>query len=293
MQLAAFAPARGVSHSRRPLFSYPVFLSLHCCQLHLKSFCHQMRFAAFAPLGLQLLCLFSIILNVPFKNLSNKYRKAFAPALRGLSPPTRPTTPATKKSHRRPRAQPHPPQKKSHRQPTFANTSRHKKNPPPPNPQARAPNPPIAQPAPTRNASAVPIHPSLKNPPPSAAPKGSAPAYQNIMPTSAACPRLPRKGLNPTTSKPAFPPLRPIPSKPHPFKTHSLTNVHRPTCPLPQRLRCPDSTLPQKSAPLHTQKSPTPSIAPLTTPTHSHPAAKNPSGFSDLLNISLLKCQQV
>lgn len=79
MRLAAFAPVRGASHSRRPLFSYPVFLSLHCCQLRLKSFCHQMRFAAFAPLGLQLLCLFSTILNVPFKNSSNKRHKRLPP----------------------------------------------------------------------------------------------------------------------------------------------------------------------------------------------------------------------
>ena len=42
------APVRGASHSRRPAFSYPVFLSLHCYQLRLKPFCHQMRFAAFA-----------------------------------------------------------------------------------------------------------------------------------------------------------------------------------------------------------------------------------------------------
>ena len=85
MQLAAFAPARGVSHSCRPLFSYPVFLSLHCYQLRLKSFCHQVRLAAFAPLGLQLLCLFSTILNVPFKNLSTKHAlRVFAPALRGI-----------------------------------------------------------------------------------------------------------------------------------------------------------------------------------------------------------------
>ena len=46
-----------------------------------------MRLAAFAPLGLQLLCLFSTILNVPFKNSSNKRHKAFAPALRGISDP--------------------------------------------------------------------------------------------------------------------------------------------------------------------------------------------------------------
>ena len=46
-----------------------------------------MRLAAFAPLGLQLLCLFSTILNVPFKNLSNKCRKEFAPALRGIPNP--------------------------------------------------------------------------------------------------------------------------------------------------------------------------------------------------------------
>ena len=45
-----------------------------------------MRLAAFAPLGLQLLCLFSTILNVPFKNSSNKRHKRL-PRPRGILNP--------------------------------------------------------------------------------------------------------------------------------------------------------------------------------------------------------------
>ena len=61
-------PPAGLHISAAPLFSYPVFLSLHCYQLRLKSFCHQMRLAAFAPLGLPLILrkekLFSLYLLI-------------------------------------------------------------------------------------------------------------------------------------------------------------------------------------------------------------------------------------
>ncbi len=82
------------------------------------------------PRRLQLLCLFSITLNVPFKNLSNKCRKAFAPPCG---------------AYRRPCSQTH-----------------HAiKNPPTPNPQARLSIRPSPA-SPTCNASAVPIRPSSK-----------------------------------------------------------------------------------------------------------------------------------
>lgn len=62
----------GLHISAAPLFSYPVFLSLHCYQLRLKPFCHQMRFATFAPLGLPLILrkeklfsLYSLIRQTP------------------------------------------------------------------------------------------------------------------------------------------------------------------------------------------------------------------------------------
>ena len=130
---------------------------------------------------------------------------------------------------------------------------------PTPNPQARL----SIRPSPNQPSPATPplsrFAPPQKSAPVRGTPKSSAPAHQNIMPTSAACPHLPRKGLNPTTSKPAFLPLRP-----------SLKN------PLPSTQKKP-----------HTLNRPTHNAP------HLHPAAKNPSGFSDLLNISLLKCQQV
>ena len=121
-----------------------------------------MRFAAFAPLGLQLLCLFSIILNMPFKNLSNKCRKVFTPALRGLSPPT------------------------------LANTSRHKKSTHT-QPAGTPFNPPIASQPPPATPPLPQFAHTQKSAPVRGTPKSSAPAYQNIMPTSAACPHLPRR----------------------------------------------------------------------------------------------------
>ena len=185
------------------------------------------------PRRLQLLCLFSIILNVPFKNLSNKCLKAFAPALRGLSPPM------------------------------FANASRHKKIHQH-STRRHAFQSAHRQPAPPATPPLSRFAPPQKFAPVRGTPKSSAPAHQNIMPTSAACPRLPRKGLNPTASKPSFPPLRPIPSKhtlyPHPTRRHAFQSAHRPTSPHPQR--------PATKNP-HTLNRPTCNTHP-----HPHPAAK-------------------
>ena len=128
------------------------------------------------------------------------------------------------------------------------------KNPPTPATK-KAPSPA----SPTRNASAVPIRPSSK---------------------IRARPRHSKK-LSPGSSKHYADKCGLSALAPQGLKSHHLKARIPTTAPLPQ-----------KSAPPH-KKSPTPSIAPLTTPPHPHPEAKNPSGFSDLLNISLLKCQQV
>ncbi len=66
------------------LFSF-LCIVINCVLNHFATKCDLF---ALAPLGLQLLCLFSTILNVPFKNLSTKHvQRVFAPALRGIPNP--------------------------------------------------------------------------------------------------------------------------------------------------------------------------------------------------------------
>ena len=116
------------------------------------------------PRRLQLLCLFSIILNMPFKNLSNKCRKAFAPALRGISPPTLANTLRHKKIH------PHPPRRHA---PQSAHHLIHPHTPATPPPSRYAPPSKIRSPphtqtttTPAQPTTPIPTHTSpQKNPP--------------------------------------------------------------------------------------------------------------------------------
>ena len=132
------------------------------------------------------------------------------------------------------------------------------KNLPTPTPQARLSIRPSPT-SPTCNASAVPIRPSSK---------------------IRARPRHSKK-LSPGLSKHYADKCGLSALAPQGLKSHHLKARIPTTAPLPQ-----------KSAPLHTKKAPHPQ-----SPHSQRPSIprrkKNPSGFSDLLNISLLKCQQV